>query len=71
MTDLYRPSRSKAAPRLKKMFLFGQWRWICYGVGAFGVGATEIEAYQTWAADLEAYRVPLRRRSKSPRGTSD
>lgn len=80
MTSLYRPSRNKAAPRLKKLFLFGQWRWICYGTGAFGVGAivssdyqAMVEAYQTWAADLEMYhpRAAVRLPSKSPRGTSD
>lgn len=73
MTSLYRPSKNKAAPRLKKLFLFGQWRWICYGVGAFGVGESMVEAYQTWAADLEMYhpRAAVRLPSKSPRGTSD
>lgn len=71
MTSLYRPSKNKLAPRLKKLFLFGQWRWICYGTGAFGVGASMAEAYRTWEADLEMYQPQVnRRRSKFPRGTS-
>ena len=55
MTSLYRPNKSKRTPRLRKMFPFGQWRWICYGLGAYGVGVTEREAYRSWAEDLEQW----------------
>lgn len=72
MTDLYRPNGGqKRTPRLTKRRMGGTWYWCCYGLGAWGSGFTEAEAYQSWVADLEGYSQAVRPQSKSLRGTSD